>query len=417
MLAWNDSLAPGHSRDSEGRLRLGAHRADFLASVYGTPLVVMDTDIVRRVIDSLCATCEPLGMRISYAAKAFLCTEFARLLTESSLGMDVCSLGELEVAERSGFDAARLTMHGAGKTDGELCAALEGRVGRIVMDGLSDLERLSQLARGSDPIQVLLRLNTGVDVDTHAHVRTVGADSKFGLTPEEEAAAANLIKAGPALKFIGLHAHPGSQITDVASLVANLSQLIRAAERFADYGLTCSTLIAGGGFGVQSHPGRSQDGLDIGAAIAACKDRVDAANALQSRPTIEFEPGRSIVAHAGTSIYQILSVKRRADGNLLVVDGGMADNPRPALYGAYHHVVPILEETGVKRLTSVFGRACESDFIANAMLPDNLDRGDLLAVCTTGAYTHSMSSNYNGFRKPAVVGVSERGHDLWVAAG
>jgi diaminopimelate decarboxylase len=395
---------------------LGAHRADVLARTYGTPLVVMDVETIQRAIDSFRAICEPLGVRISYAAKAFLCAEFARLLSESSLRMDVCSLGELEIAERAAFSPARLTLHGAGKTDAELRAALEGRVGRVVLDGLSDLERLTRLASAQARIRVLLRLNTGVDVDTHEHIQTVGPESKFGLVTEEEETASDLIKRQPAFEFVGLHAHVGSQITEAASLTANLSELLRAADRFAARGLTCRTLIAGGGFGVQTDPRRPQDALDVGAAIATCASFI-ANSSIWRGTTIEFEPGRSIVAHAGTSIYQILAVKRRPEANLVVVDGGMADNPRPTLYGAYHHVVPVLATGEGQKPTSVFGRACESDFIANAMLPDDLERGDLLAVCTTGAYTYSMSSNYNGFPKPAIVGASERGHELWVAAG
>jgi diaminopimelate decarboxylase len=410
MLAWNDSLAPGQRRDPDGQLVLGAHRADLLASIYGTPLIVVDVESAGRAIAGFRAICDPLGVGISYAAKAFLCTDFARMLSETTLGMDVCSLGELKIAEKAGFNPARLTMHGAGKTDDELRAALDQRVSRVVLDGLSDLRRLSQLADSHDRVQVLFRLNTGVDVDTHAHVRTVGGDSKFGLVREEEEAAAALIASGPSLEFIGLHAHAGSQITNASTLAANVSELVCAAERFAGYGLGTSVLIAGGGFGVQSDPRRPEDALDIGASI-------NQATAASPNLAIEIEPGRSIVAHAGTTIYRVMAIKRRAEANLVVVDGGMADNPRPALYGAYHSVVPVLARRTTERLTSVFGRACESDFIAEAMLPDDLERGDLLAVCTTGAYTYSMSSNYNGFPKPAVVGVSGRGHELWVAAG
>ncbi len=416
MFSWNNGSAPGHLRDAVGRLLLGGIRADVLASAYGTPLVVMDIAMIQRAIDMFQSSCDPLGLRISYAAKAFLCAEFARLLSGSGLAMDVCSLGELRVAESGGFRPERLTLHGAGKTDGELEAAVAGRAGRIVLDGLSDLRRLAELAKGGRAVSIILRLNTGVSIDTHSHVRTVGGDAKFGLVPGEEPDAIAAIQNEPALKFAGLHAHAGSQIFDCASLAANVAQLRAAADRFAAHGLICRTLIAGGGFGVQSDPRRPQDALDIGAAIAACTDNAVGSESAPALPIIEFEPGRAIVAHAGTTLYEILAVKWRPSRNVVIVDGGMADNPRPAMYGAYHHVVPAVETSEALRATRVFGRACEQDFIADSMLPRNLERGDLLAVCTTGAYTHSMSSRYNRFPSPTVVAVHEGTHAMWIPA-
>jgi diaminopimelate decarboxylase len=414
-MIWNGSLPPGHRRDAAGRLHVGNVRADALATVYGTPLTVINVATVQQSIDRLHAVCDPLGINISYAAKAFVCTEFARFLSSNNVGLDVGSLGELEVAERGGYAAERLTMHGAGKTDSELRAALDGRVGRVILDGLSDLRRLASMAWNGTRVSIALRLNTGVDVNTHPHVRTVGDETKFGFVQDEEPAAVEIICANPALTFVGLHAHAGSQITDQSVLVENLSALVKASHRFSARGLTSRTLIAGGGFGIQADPQRPQDELDIGTTIAACNDFISADGSFRSS-AIEFEPGRSIVGHAGSTIYEILAVKRRRDGNIVVVDGGMADNPRPMLYGAYHHIIPAVETGGPRCVTSVFGRACESDFIAEIELPDAIDRGDLLLVCTTGAYTYSMSSHYNGFPKPAVVGVLEGEHAPWIAA-
>ena len=415
MLVWNGSLPLGCRRDAGGLLYLGDAPADALARAYGTPLIVVNTATIRDAIDRFKAVCDPLGIGFSYAAKAFVCTEMARLLSAKGVGMDVCSLGELEIAESGGYAAERLTMHGAGKTDAELRAALDGRVGRIIVDGLSDLRRLAELAEtaGGDEINVVLRLNTGIELDTHPHVLTVGDEAKFGLALEEEAEAAEIVRSSPALVFAGLHAHAGSQIADSSALVENLSALVQAARRFAARGLASRRLIAGGGFGIQYDPARLQDELDVEAAITACADFVTKEGSF-GPAALEFEPGRSIVAHAGTTIYEVLAVKRRGDGNIVVVDGGMADNPRPMLYGSYHHIVPVADTGAPLRPTTVFGRACESDYIGKVSLPDSLDRGDLLAVCTTGAYTYSMASNYNAFPTPAVVAVSGDEHQRWL---
>jgi diaminopimelate decarboxylase len=387
-------------------LAIGGVRADVLARAYGTPLLAFDWTAIDAALSAFDAACAPFAMRYSYAAKAFLRAELVRRLDARGAGIDVCSLGELEAVEAADFPAARLTLHGAGKTDAELRAAIDGRVGRAIVDGLCDLRRLAELARGASPVRVVVRLNTGIDVDTHTHVRTVGEASKFGIVPEEEAAAIQVLRENPSLAFTGLHAHAGSQINDVATFAANFSALLEAADRFARAGFASRVLIAGGGFGVQYDPRRAEDAFDAGAAIAACGELARAAG---SRASVEFEPGRSIVAQAGTTLYEVLAVKRRGDGLLVVVDGGMADNPRPALYDAYHHIIAVRRSSELTT-AAVFGRACETDFIAEAPLPTDLARGDLLAVFTTGAYTYSMASNYNGFPKPALVAVRHGVH-------
>jgi diaminopimelate decarboxylase len=402
MFSWTGSVAPGHYRDASGVLYVSGVRGDDLITAYGTPLVIIDLALVRRAVDLFRRACEPFGMGISYAAKAFVCGDLARRLSACEVGIDVCSLGELEIVESARYPAKRLTLHGAGKTDAELQAAVRGRVGRVVLDGLSDLRRLAALATDDEPVPIILRLNTGVEVDTHAHVRTVGDAAKFGFAREEETDAVEIVRTTSALTFAGLHAHAGSQLTDSSAFVANASELLSAARRFEARGLRSSTLIAGGGFGVQYDPLRPQDAMNVAATITAC-GKIFRDAPLTQALTVEFEPGRSIVAHGGTTFYEVLAVKRRSEGNVVVVDGGMADNPRPMLYGAYHHIVPLVEAGGAQRPTNVFGRACESDFIARAMLPERLERGDFLVACTTGAYTYSMSSNYNGFPKPTVV--------------
>lgn len=415
MRAWTNGLAPGHGRDGAGRLVVGGIDARELIETYGTPVIVVDFGPIERAVEAFCKASAEHSTGVSYAAKAFVCDELVRLLQRRGLGIDVGSLGELAAVEATGFPSARITLHGAGKTDAELRAVLAGRVGRVVLDGVSDARRLAELSVQGGTAAVLLRLNTGVDVATHDHVRTVGDDAKFGMTRDEEAEAVAILRAAPALRFAGLHAHAGSQIADPAAFVANASELLAAARRFSGYGFEARTLVAGGGFGVQYDPVRPQDEIDIAHAIAACARRVAEERSTPS-PALEFEPGRSIVAHAGTTLYEVLAVKRRPSGDIVVVDGGMADNPRPMLYGAYHHVVAVHDDDANRGPADVFGRACESDYIGRAELPQHLERGDFVAVCTTGAYTYSMASNYNGFPKPALAGVRERTHARLLAS-
>ncbi len=407
MFTWSNGEAPGHRRDDSGALWIGGVPAARLAAQYGTPLFVLDAGLAKTAIAKLRACCDAAGVGVSYAAKAFLSPEFARIVAAAGIGMDVCSLGELEVAEGCGFPARSLTMHGAGKTDEELRACLDARVGRIVLDGLCDLRRLAELGENRPGADVVLRINTEIESDAHPHVTTAGAGSKFGFARSEEAAAAAMLRATPALRFVGLHAHVGSQLGRASAFEANVGALEACAARLAALGLPSDVLVAGGGFGVQYDPRRPEQACDVEDAVRRMR------GAMRSRLRLDIEPGRAIAAHAGTTIYRVLSVKRRGSRHLVVVDGGMADNPRPALYGAYHRAIPVGDPSRPVRSAFVYGRACESDFLAEADLPDDVRRGDLVAFCTTGAYTYSMSSNYNRFPRPAVVGVESGAHAAW----
>lgn len=384
-----------------------------LARNYGTPLVAINVDSVDASIASLHVACDRYGVEIAYAAKAFFCVEFGRhLAAHSGLGLDVCSLGELILAERAGFDAARITLHGAGKSEAELRAAAEGRVGRIVIDGVDELARLASFER---PADVMLRLNSGIEAHTHAFVRTGGSDTKFGLAQHDESAAAQVLLANPQLRFVGLHAHVGSQIFDSAPFVANSHALVEAAARFAARGLRTERVIVGGGFGVPTHPD-DDELLDTGTVISDVARCVrDCAGDLGlASPRIGIEPGRAIVAAAGTTIYRVLAVKRQSHRTFVVVDGGMYENPRPALYGARYRVVAVEPSAAPSATMTVCGRTCENDELATAELPGDLQPGALLAMQSTGAYTFSMAGNYNRLPRPAVAAVQAGTHRPWV---
>jgi diaminopimelate decarboxylase len=388
-------------------------RADELADRYGTPLHVIDLDAVDAAIAQLVHCAPDRGLDISYAAKALATIAFLRHLRSQPIGIDVCSIGELITAERAEISPDRLTLHGAGKSDEELCAARDGRVGLIAVDGLEELARLATLSREGCAAKILLRLNLGIDARTHAHLRTGGDETKFGLPARDLPPALALLRENPQLEFAGLHAHVGSQIFDVDPYVATAAALMDAAVRIAAEGLVAERIVIGGGFGVSTYSGERAS-LDVRAAIGTV-DRYVAQRAEEARlPPVRLgiEPGRAIVANAGTTLYRVLAIKRQSLRTFVVVDGGIAENPRPALYGARYDVITTTPAVGDETEVTLCGRSCENDELGIVHLPSSLSSGDLLAMRATGAYTYSMAGNYNRFPRPALVGVADGSHRL-----
>ncbi len=402
---WRGELAPGQQR-AQGVLQIGGASALELARHYGTPLLVIDLNVLDAKIAELEEACTPANIAIAYAGKALLITALARHLARTSLKLDVCSLGELLTAQRAGFSAERITLHGCGKTDTELQAAIDRRVGTIVVDNLDELARLGQLSSGCRPAQVILRVNTGIEAHTHDFILTSGDHTKFGIAERDFGNAAVLLARHPQLDFAGLHAHIGSQIYETGSFSANARALAQAAAQFKALHLQSRELIVGGGFGISMRP-HDPSSLSIPSVIGAISECASLTDA-----KIGIEPGRALIGDAGTSLYTVMARKRQGEQEFIVIDGGIADNPRPALYHAYHHAVPVLETGESTHPMIVCGRSCENDRYTEATLPTTLATGDLLAVCTTGAYTYSMASNYNRFPRPAVVFVSGGEHQL-----
>jgi diaminopimelate decarboxylase len=382
-------------------LLVGGVMAESLAQTYGTPLLVVNLDAVRERVLELRAAFDPAGIAISYAGKAFLTVEFARIIESLGIGLDVCSLGELVTAERAGFPADRLTFHGAGKTLDELQAVVDRRAGRIVVDGIDELRALQRIA--DRPVDVVLRLNTGVEAHAHEFVRTAGDRTKFGIDSDLEEEAVSILRANGSLQLTGVHGHIGSQIDLIEPFVVNAERLVQAAARFTARGCPVRTLVAGGGFGIGAEGLPALPPADVASALSVEVRRASAAAGIET-PRIEIEPGRVIIAGAGTTLYRVMTVKRRPGRTYVIVDGGMADNPRPALYGAHHDVVAD-GAAGPFEKMAVCGRSCENDEMVEMALPAGIERGTLLAMRTTGAYTYSMASNYNRFARPAVVGL------------
>jgi len=375
-----------------------------LAARYGTPLLAIDTDVLDEAVGRFARFGADLGIDVAYAGKAFLVVALAARLRATTLRLDVCSLGELHTAERAGFPAERIVMHGCGKTDEELAAAAAGRVGRIVVDNREELKRLADIAARDRPIEILLRVNPGIEAHTHAYVRTGGEDSKFGFALADADGAIAQALAAPALQLVGIHSHLGSNIFEAAPYEASLTILLEVFARAAARGAAPTELIVGGGFGIDSHPEGERLDLETTLSELCAHLQKEAKRLGVAAPRLGIEPGRAIVAEAGTSLYRVLTLKRQGTRRFAIVDGSLADNPRPAIYGAYHHPVALgrayaceLEET------TVCGRSCENDELVVAPLPVDLRAGDLLALRSTGAYTFSMASNYNRFPRPPVI--------------
>ncbi len=390
---------------------IGGVPARELAQTYGTPLFVVDLDELDLEIARFCDAFRTRGITVAYAGKALLLTALAEHLAATPLRLDVCSLGELVTAERGGFPAGRLYFHGCGKTDAELAAIVEGRVAFDVIDNDEELERLAALASdAAATVDVMLRVNTGIEAHTHAFIRTGGENTKFGFGLDRLPTALARVAALPQLRLIGLHSHIGSQISETAPFVANLDELIAAADLAASLGLPVRELICGGGIAVEESLGGARP-LDFETLAAALVER----NA--GRYDLAIEPGRALIARAGSSLYRVMAVKTQGRRRFVMIDGGMTDNPRPIIYGA-RHVPEVLAAAvlGDEQPATLVGRTCENDEMGDYVLPAGLAAGDLVAMRVTGAYTYSMASNYNRFGRPPVVFV-RNGHHRRVVRG
>lgn len=393
----------------ERRMKFAGHDVTDLADRYGTPLYLMDEARIRencrRYTD--CLDIMPEGSMILYAGKACCFKDMYRIITEEGMGADVVSSGELFTALSAGFDPSKLFFHGNGKTDTDLeCAVNEG-IGYIVCDNEDELYALSAVASYCRKTQkILLRLTPGIDPHTHKKIRTGGIDSKFGSlicdgTAERLAVAASHMDG---VELCGFHCHIGSQIFDAQPFVDAAEIMSEfCAGLYRNHGIKTKILDLGGGFGVPYTD--SDPELDVRSTVISIVDEVKRCFGDVALPAIMLEPGRSIVADAGLTVYTCTSVKNAGKTSYVAVDGGMPDNPRFALYEASYKVrnVTRAAEEGT-RLYTIAGRCCESgDLIQkNVSLPET-KRGDFIAVETTGAYNYSMASNYNRLPRPAVI--------------
>jgi diaminopimelate decarboxylase len=390
---------------------IGGVPARELVATYGTPLTVIDTGELELEIERLNRAFIARGIAVGYAGKAFLITAMAELLAATPLRLEVCSLGELITGERGGYPAARIYFHGVAKTDDELRAIAAGRVAFGVIDNAEEIERLAAIATLDAPVNVMLRINVGIEAHTHEMIRTSGENTKFGIPANDALGAIRRVTELPQLRLIGLHSHVGSQIVDADPLIANFDALVPYAIAARELGAPVDELALGGGIGIESAPGEPRP-IDLDAFAESL-----ARKAAGTPYKLSIEPGRAVVARAGTSLYRVVTVKQQGSRRFVVVDGGMTDNPRPLLYGAHHPAELITSgATGESVPATLAGRSCENDEIGEYRLPSDVRAGDIIAMRYTGAYTFSMASNYNRFGKPAVVFVRDGSHRRVVRA-
>ncbi|OBH74699.1 diaminopimelate decarboxylase [Mycobacterium mantenii] len=396
--------------DEEGRLCVGGVPLADIADEFGTPAYVIDETDFRHRARRYRKTLR--DAEIVYAGKSLLSTAVARWAREEGLGIDVCSSGELAVALAGGVDPARIVMHGNAKSPDELREAVRVGVGRIVLDSGMEIAYLAGLAQRRQP--VLIRVTPDIDIHGHRAVTTGVTDQKFGFTLHGDRAdvAAQRVLSHPILDLVGLHCHIGSQVTDPALYGEAIHRMIAAmADIRARHGVILTELNIGGGHAIPYVPGDRE--LNVEQLADVIENALDEACAAEHfpRPQLVVEPGRAISGRAGVTLYRVRSIKTQPGGRTFVaVDGGMSDNPRVSLYGAqYTAALANRHSLGLKQRVTVVGRHCEAgDEIARDVeLPADLHPGDLLAVACTGAYHHSMASNYNMVGRPALVAVRD----------
>ena len=396
------NLLPESARvGDDGWLAIGGCSTQDLAREFGTPLFVYDEDHLRARCREAVAT---FGDGVSYATKAFLCLAMARLVHEEGMHLDVATGGELHVALAAGVPADRLVLHGNNKSTAELARAREVGVGRTVVDSLDELDRLEHLHKedGRVPL-VLLRATPGVEAHTHEFVQTGQIDSKFGfgVAVGDLQRAVDRATASPAVELVGVHLHIGSQVF-VADFFRQAVEVVAPWVRDLDL----PELSIGGGLGVPYVAGEEAPSLSQWGRVV-----IDACRAAGIRGHITAEPGRAIAAQAALTLYEVGTIKDIPGvRTYLAVDGGMSDTPRPVLYGSgYEAFLPRSVGAPRPRGVTIVGKHCESGdvVVRDARVPADVAVGDVLATPVTGAYGHSMGSNYNKVLRPAVVFVAD----------
>ncbi|QCT02508.1 diaminopimelate decarboxylase [Paenibacillus algicola] len=409
--------------NENGHLEIGGCDTSELKAQYGTPLYIVDEQAVRDRAREYIEAFKASGLKfqVAYASKAFCVMAMCRLAEEEGMSLDVVSDGELYTALQAGFPAERIHFHGNNKTIEEIEMALDAKIGCFVVDNEVELHMLQAIAAEKKvQVKILLRVTPGVEAHTHEYISTGQTDSKFGFDIGNGSAftAVKLASQQDNLELLGLHSHIGSQIFEVEGFQMAVQRVAEfAASVKEQLGVTFTVVNLGGGFGIRYVEGDTP--LQVSQYVKAITDAVKNhfAGIAEELPEIWVEPGRSIVGDAGTTLYTVGTSKDIPGVRKYVaVDGGMTDNPRPALYESrYEAILANRANDKVEETVSIAGKCCESGdmLIWDLDLP-KVESGDLLAVACTGAYNYSMASNYNRIRKPAVVFVKDGQSDLVV---
>lgn len=417
----NERMLTGTMKiNAKNHLEIGGVDTVDLVQKYGTPIYVYDIARIREQADKFKKTFKRKNVKaqVAYASKAFSSLALYQILAKEDVSLDVVSGGELYTAIQAGFPSQRIHFHGNNKSKSEIEAALDYRIGCFVVDNFYELEMLDRLSREREQsINVLIRVTPGVEAHTHEYISTGQVDSKFGfdLNSGQAQKALQSIASMPYIELLGLHSHIGSQIFETEGFTMAIETLLKQAKQWQeDFGFELKVLNLGGGFGIRYIP--EDEPLAIEEHTTAIIESVEASTKeLQlSMPEIWIEPGRSLVGDAGVTLYQIGSQKKIPDvRHYLAVDGGMADNIRPALYDAkYTGILANRANDATEETYSIAGKACESGDMLIWDLPlPKAESKDILAIFSTGAYGYAMASNYNRIPRPPVVFV-ENGEDF-----
>ena len=410
---WSSSV----TRGDDGVISVAGLKLTDLAEQVGTPAYVLDEEDFRQRARAWRDAFD--GWTVYYAGKSFLCGTIARWVAQEGLSLDVCSLGELTVALRSGMPAARIGMHGNNKSEAELRLGLEAGVGRIIVDSADEIGRLERLCAELDTTaQVLIRVTTGVEAHTHEYIATAHEDQKFGFSIQGGQALVAMVRCyhSPRLDPLGIHSHIGSQIFDTNGFEVAARRTLKLFSQFREAtGVSLAELDLGGGFGIaytkEDDPATPEQ---LAAGLREIVDHEVRGFGLDL-PAISIEPGRAIVGPAGLALYRVGTVKVVEVGGgmsrrYVSVDGGMSDNIRPALYAAEYSASLASRVSDAEPVVSrVVGVHCEGGdiLVRDEFLPADVRPGDLLAVPASGAYSRSMASNYNHTPRPPVVSVKD----------
>ena len=406
------------ARGTDGVVSIAGVALTDIAERFGTPVMVVDEDDFRsRCRDMARAFGGP--EHVHYASKAFLTRTIARWVEEEGLSLDVASENELRIALMADFPAARITAHGNNKDDAFLRACVDEGVGHVVLDSDQELERLDAIAGEAGRAQhVMIRVKPGIEAHTHEFVATSHEDQKFGFSLASGSAyrAAEAAVKAANLELVGLHCHVGSQVFDAQGFTAAADRVLELYSRIHDeLGVILPELDLGGGYGIAYTEDEQPLDVDEVAHDLLTAVAKTAAELGIEAPSVLVEPGRAIAGPGTVTVYEVGTVKdvtvdEGVSRRYLSVDGGMSDNIRPALYGSLYDARVVSRTVdGTATSTRIVGSHCESGdvLIRDAEYPDDIRRGDLVALAATGAYTYAMSSRYNAFNRPAIVSVRD----------